>query len=256
MYRLNNFFNRVDCSALVTVLESLERVLTTGDLIKWTQADLQAVFPHGAFVACVGKVLNFGIQPHEVISVNIPEKSMDEAHYAKDCFHTFLMQHWLKNGEPQLFDMSMDASGLNLGCLKAFRASELQNIAAHGVFEMNRAHMSFFSFHQLPFPPGDEQKRILKLIVPAMHAAFLRCVHVEVKPVPDASTQRRTLTPREKEVLGWICQGKTNSEIGSILEISPHTVKNQTQTILVKMKVNTRAQAASEAMRLRLVSYS
>jgi DNA-binding CsgD family transcriptional regulator len=54
-----------------------------------------------------------------------------------------------------------------------------------------------------------------------------------------------TLTGRELEILGWIAMGKTNPEIGSILEISLFTVKNHIQRIFRKLNVSNRAQAVA-----------
>lgn len=53
----------------------------------------------------------------------------------------------------------------------------------------------------------------------------------------------RELTTREKEILLWIAEGKSNPEIGKILTISPLTVKNHVQKILKKLNVVNRAQA-------------
>jgi len=239
---------------VATALESLDLVSRKSDFIFWTKTEFQSLIPHGAFVACVGKVLDSGVKPLDVVSANFPDSCLKDAYSAQGWYHTFMMQRWLKSGEPQLFDLSLNAEALNLGCLKAFTASGLQNIAAHGLFDIHREHITFFSFHKLPSPPGCDQGKLLKLMVPAMHAALLRCIRPHTAPQTSTSTPRKPLTKRENEVLGWICQGKTNNEIASILQISQNTVKHQAQAILVKLKVNTRAQAAAVAMQQRLVS--
>ncbi len=56
------------------------------------------------------------------------------------------------------------------------------------------------------------------------------------------------LSKRETEVLFWISIGKTNWEIGKILDISMYTVKNHVKKILKKMEVNNRTQAANQAI--------
>jgi DNA-binding CsgD family transcriptional regulator len=67
-----------------------------------------------------------------------------------------------------------------------------------------------------------------------------------------ASRQARqrlaTLTPREWEVLGWVMQGKRDSEIGTILGISENTVHKHVQRILKKLGVETRGAASHQAM--------
>jgi len=50
-----------------------------------------------------------------------------------------------------------------------------------------------------------------------------------------------SLTRRENEVGHWLCQGKTNSEIASILGIRPGTVKRHLENIYEKLDVPSRA---------------
>jgi DNA-binding CsgD family transcriptional regulator len=56
------------------------------------------------------------------------------------------------------------------------------------------------------------------------------------------------LTQREIEILHWVAQGKTNSEIAIILSISAFTVKNHLQRVFQKLDVTNRAQAVSKLM--------
>ena len=51
------------------------------------------------------------------------------------------------------------------------------------------------------------------------------------------------LTAREAEILDWVRLGKTNDEIGLILEINVFTVKNHLQNIFKKLDVSNRMQA-------------
>ena len=46
--------------------------------------------------------------------------------------------------------------------------------------------------------------------------------------------------------MGWVCSGKTNIEIGLILNISTFTVKNHLQRIFKKLDVVNRSQAVAE----------
>jgi len=56
------------------------------------------------------------------------------------------------------------------------------------------------------------------------------------------------LTPRAAEVLLWVAQGKTNSDIGMILGISESTVKKHLLEIFGKLGVETRSAAALRAI--------
>ena len=59
-----------------------------------------------------------------------------------------------------------------------------------------------------------------------------------------------TLSPREAEIMEWVKSGKTNQDIGSILNISAFTVKNHMQRIFKKLDVLNRAQAVTKYNRM------
>jgi DNA-binding response OmpR family regulator len=61
--------------------------------------------------------------------------------------------------------------------------------------------------------------------------------------------QTLQLTGREAEVLLWISRGKSNREIGEILNISPRTVNKHLEQVFVKLGVENRASAAARAVR-------
>ncbi|MBI2252683.1 MAG: response regulator transcription factor [Armatimonadetes bacterium] len=59
----------------------------------------------------------------------------------------------------------------------------------------------------------------------------------------------KELSLREKEILQWIADGKTNKEAAEVLYISEKTVKSHLRTIFRKLEVTDRAQAVAYAMR-------
>ncbi len=59
-----------------------------------------------------------------------------------------------------------------------------------------------------------------------------------------------SLTQRESEVLYWISNGKTNREIGLILEMSPRTVNKHLEHIFEKLGVRNRTAAARLALKV------
>ena len=61
-------------------------------------------------------------------------------------------------------------------------------------------------------------------------------------PTPDAPKHIfDELTPREREILELIAQGKTNAEIAEQLSLSPKTVSNNISNVLVKVQATDRA---------------
>lgn len=63
----------------------------------------------------------------------------------------------------------------------------------------------------------------------------------------------KPLTEREYEVLRFVVMGKSNTEIADQLLISVHTAKAHVCSILQKMSVDDRVQAAVKAVREGLV---
>jgi two-component system, NarL family, response regulator LiaR len=62
------------------------------------------------------------------------------------------------------------------------------------------------------------------------------------------------LTDRETEVLRFLARGKANKQIASSLYVSEKTVKAHVSSILMKLGVQSRTQAALYAVRTGLVS--
>lgn len=74
-----------------------------------------------------------------------------------------------------------------------------------------------------------------------------------LKEKPGDSTALDELTPREREVLRLVIRGRSNKEIGQALIISEDTAKKHVQTIMLKLGVSDRTQAAVKAVRAGLV---
>jgi DNA-binding CsgD family transcriptional regulator len=53
------------------------------------------------------------------------------------------------------------------------------------------------------------------------------------------------LTAREVEILNWVENGKRNTEIASILGLSPHTIRKHLENIFAKLGVETRTAAVA-----------
>ncbi len=84
---------------------------------------------------------------------------------------------------------------------------------------------------------------------PALHAeAQARLMH-RGRTAPPGSA----LTPRERDVLRLLTEGFANKEIATRLQVSEKTVKTHVSSILAKLGVQDRTQAALAAVRQHLV---
>lgn len=67
--------------------------------------------------------------------------------------------------------------------------------------------------------------------------------------MPTSQTGLAELTPREREVLSLIATGASNREIAEILCITEKTVKNHVTSILSRLNLRDRTQAALVAFK-------
>lgn len=67
-------------------------------------------------------------------------------------------------------------------------------------------------------------------------------------PAAARPTKPIDLTPREREVLYWVSEGKTNGQIGLILNASSRTIQKHLEHIFQKLGVETRTSATVRAI--------
>ena len=148
----------------------------------------------------------------------------------------------LQQGLPGLFEFDYE-----LGAAISSRAKEGEYI----LICLQRSGADF----------SERERLILGLLLPHLAQARQRlCAAAErVASAPKEPVQfrqwirRRTqweLTPRESEVLFWLCQGKTNGEIGRILGIAERTAETHALRIYPKMGVENRYTAIATMTRL------
>ena len=107
---------------------------------------------------------------------------------------------------------------------------------------------------------------LLKTAPPAQLIAAIRTVHAGDGLLAPASTRRlieqftqsampgpklETLTARESDVLRLLARGLSNAEIAAQLVVEPSTVKSHVASLLAKLGLERRTQAAVLATRLR-----
>jgi len=90
--------------------------------------------------------------------------------------------------------------------------------------------------------------------------ATIHAVHLGKSHIPPAIAEKlaerigtEELTPREFDVLEQIVHGKSNKEIATELEITEATVKTHINSLLGKLGVTDRTQAATEAIQRGIV---
>jgi transcriptional regulator EpsA len=242
---------------LLRVIEAAVQVRNLGQLFLWTQGQLQSLLPHAVMVA-----MRFdaggALQRLECLNSNV----LDAAAMAQLCdrdtgLAVRAARHWSAAGLGQPA-MTGPAPGLRHGALAGFQA-ELGahghfNLLLHGSGEL-AGGASVFALFGLPDGPAPRHAYFLELLLPFLHLALQRLGELEAgdgaaRPL---ASMARALSLREREILAWVREGKSNFEVGRILGISTMTVKNHLQRIYKTLGVSNRTHALARCLALGLL---
>jgi DNA-binding NarL/FixJ family response regulator len=83
------------------------------------------------------------------------------------------------------------------------------------------------------------------VVPPAMLGTLLRRLIARQREAAEAAERLVTLTPREREVLSLLVEGRDAAGIAAVLFISPETARTHLQRVLRKLEVHSRLEAIS-----------
>ncbi len=82
---------------------------------------------------------------------------------------------------------------------------------------------------------------------------FSEEVSTEINRIDDSIDKRYILTAREREIVKYVAQGLSHTEIGEKIHISPRTVDTHRTNIMRKLEVHSIAELIKLAMQLKLI---
>lgn len=244
-----------ELEALMLNIDASLRVHSRHQLFGWTQGMLQSLVKHELLVCALRSTRPTSYQVDCFASPWIDPEKMSEVFRRDAAFVAHLVSQWVEtefhpvvysagNGGP----LARDAFTVELQRLGA------ESVLTHGTYDSLGKPVSLFVLAAMPGDLGREQAFLLELIVPFLHLAWIR---TQLRgPLEDSGATAQSvnlLSAREKEILRWIHLGKSNFETGTILGISPLTVKNHVQKILRKLNVQNRTHAVGRALELRIL---
>lgn len=243
--------------ALLINLDASLRVHGRPHFFSWTQGLMQNLIDHELLICALADAepLSFTV---DCFAMNVREPEMFSEAFLRD---TALARELVKAWEARRFrpivcelDELTALAGANFG--RELTRIGATRLVVHGTYNRDGRAESLFIFACKPRADPQRQSYVAQLIVPCLHTAYIRTRMNERAGRGDAKKPAKTasITAREQEILGWIYRGKSNFEIGAILEISPLTVKNHVQKILRKLNVVNRAQAVGKALELRILN--
>lgn len=241
-------------------IEAYQRILTHSvklrshlEVLVWLQGDMQRYLPHDIMIAAWGNFTNGQVQ-HDIISIVNGVRSQHSNGSILTPLLVQLFANWLAHDRQAFVYNGVDldpflepeTSAHSLGtALRAMRYA-----LVHGIKDARGSHdclyLALSSREDFSAGSCDTLTQVLPYIDHALRQVEHLPHQSGIARVAEApALHGHLLTPREVEILQWIAMGKTNSEIGSILDLSLYTVKNHVQRIFRKLNVSNRAQAVS-----------
>ncbi|MEF7614168.1 LuxR C-terminal-related transcriptional regulator [Aquincola sp. MAHUQ-54] len=243
--------------ALVRALESAPQVRRRYQFFVWLQSQLHALVPHGLAVCGSYQRLRRDLVFEVFHSAVLPPPLLASLADARTPLIGELQGRWLGAQRRAAIVPLHALEAAGGGDAAMLSEAGLTQLLMHGVSRPQRpAELeSFFIFADRQGAIGAQQLLHLELLLPHLHATYLRVQATEhemnslpPQMLPRRSTAAAPVTERERQILGWVREGKSNLQIGDLLGISPLTVKNHIQKILRKLGASNRAQAVALAM--------
>jgi transcriptional regulator EpsA len=248
-----------DLEKLLTIVNRSLKVHGRDEFSDWAQGTLPLLLRHETLVCAV----NGGRTPGPRIDVfsSVPMPDGQGGAYLRGAGNGLipdLVRCWRNfDRRPLVYQRAPGAyAGIDKHMAAGLERLPYASLMAHGLSGSDGEPVSFFGLLGLPGPIGAREPCLLDVLVPYLHVAWLRVVLGEQSAaVANGSRgKRRVLTGREIQILRLVQDGKSNSEIGSILDISHLTVKNHVQKILRKLGAQNRTQAVSRSLALKVLT--
>ena len=248
-----------DMARYLRVVSQSQAIRRHVDLFVWLKGELQEFIPHEIFISAWGDFADLNLKL-DIISGLPGIRTEQLEHHRIDDLIRATYARWVAGGRRPIVLKTAEALGATEMGSNPFHATmrEMTTALVHGIRDERSGHESLYiAMSRGSFTKGGCKDRLLSLVdslIPQIDIAFRR---IAAYPLRNLTTQRvigrattgadaRELSKREQEILGWLCQGKTNSDIAAALRISPFTVKNHVQRIFKKIGVTSRMQAATK----------
>lgn len=240
--------DEIDGDMLLSAIEGSQSVRSRPQFFLWAQGVLQGVLPHHALLVAMGRLRSGQGRHVEVVGDPLPDARLLDAAWgsaAIDDVLSALVQAWDRNGRlATAYGEGRPVPFAREAHQRLWASLGLGEVIIHGCPGLYNDIATLVCFGGLSRAATRLDLRMASAMAPFIREALTRC-HV-MPPDRHQQSAAAALSGREREILGWLQRGKTNQEIGVILEISALTVKNHVQRILRKLNVNNRAEAAAQ----------
>ena len=248
--------NESEREALLLNIDVSLRVHTRPQLFSWAQGALQSLIAHEILICGLQETRQSSMRVDSFSTAPVDCLKLSELFQQDVSLVPHLIKLWEENRCQAVVSETERGPFASGALARELARLGVGSVLAHGAHDASGNMTSFFAFACRTGTLGAKQTYLADLAVPYLNCAWVRS-HV-TWPLDRANAAKPVktglLTPREQQILQWIYHGKSNIEIGMILEISPLTVKNHVQKTLRKLNVLNRTQAVGRALALRIVN--
>jgi DNA-binding CsgD family transcriptional regulator len=220
---------------------SLAAVSSVEQFKAWTRNQLRPVLPHGALICGLGHLHAGGVGLDYLVTVDYPTEHIEAIRNRAGAIDTPILRRWLTTQAPVMFDADEPWPETPKVWLESFRRHQMQNVVADAVYDHVRCVGTYHSVYRLPPPLTAHHADTLHSLVPAMHDALCRVIQ-RATVGESLGMAVAAMSERERQVIHWLRLGKTNAEIGLLVNLSENTVKHHLTNIFDKFGVSNRAQ--------------
>jgi transcriptional regulator EpsA len=251
--------NPVDLSKVFPLIMQVVGVRWHAELARWLQGDVQQFLPHDILVAAWGD-FHVEVIHYDVMSSLAGVASENSSSQVITQRLKSLFDQWVFH-DRKPFVVPMDGDDFLLDKARLSGSADrtlprMRSALIHGISDYRGRHDCLFVLLSTQSQRTRRERIALKLLMPYIDCALRQA---ELQPSNAAAIELATplrpgsqvgsdnednaLNTREVEIMEWVSRGKTNGEIGDLLNVSPFTVKNHMQRIFKKLDVFSRSQA-------------
>jgi DNA-binding CsgD family transcriptional regulator len=244
----NSYLSRPDAIKLLEVIHNSLSCAVEEDFAALFPK-IQELFSFDFATAVLGNQDDNGMAMIHCANISFPEQWLYEYRsknyfqvdsVIRENFTTYEVQHWSSFRKKRFRRDDITALSFDFGMRECY---------THGSRPSTRGQSgSMFCFSSPSMKYDRRTVAMLEILTPHLHQAFSKFFDQKQSKINNA-----VLSPREKEVLNWLKQGKKSWDISVILGISKRTVDFHAYNIMQKLEATNRPQAVAIATHLGLI---
>jgi transcriptional regulator EpsA len=242
-----------ETAAFLRIVERASRIGSHYELFLFLQAEFQRFLPHQILISAWGR-FDASTLGFDVVS-RLP--GMRTGQLGGCCVEPLvkdLFARWTQNERRPIWLKDAACTPAPVAhcerCALDASLKNMKSVLVHGVHDArDKTDSLYLAYNMRAGTNGhglDDIAVLVELLIAQVHVAFQK-----VAPLATACTNKSNgiagpaiaLSRREREVMKWVAEGRTNATIGEMLGVSHLTVKNHVQHILKKLGAGNRTEA-------------